>query len=54
MVEQFRSTTYRTPTKNNVCECSKCKMACEETELIWVEVDGKMKLLCRNCKDLVL
>jgi len=29
--------------------CEKCKMAYEETELIWVEVDGKMKLLCRNC-----
>ena len=38
--------------RENMCE--KCKMAYEETELIWVEVDGKMKLLCRNCKDLVL
>ena len=32
-----------------MCECSKCKMNFEETDLIWVMVDGKMKLLCRNC-----
>jgi hypothetical protein len=25
--------------------CVKCKMAYGETELIWVEVNGKMKLL---------
>jgi len=30
--------------------CSKCEKDYEETELIWVMVDGKMKLLCRNCK----
>jgi len=35
--------------------CSKCEKVYEETELMWVKVGGKMKLLCRNCKrDLVL
>ena len=29
--------------------CSKCNMAYEEMELIWVEVMGKMELLCDKC-----
>jgi hypothetical protein len=29
--------------------CAKCRMVYRETELIWVEVGGKMELLCDNC-----
>ena len=29
--------------------CAKCKKTYEEIELMWIIVDGRMKLLCDNC-----
>jgi hypothetical protein len=29
--------------------CVKCKMAYEEMKLMWIMVDGRMKLLCDKC-----
>ena len=31
--------------------CSKCKRRLAEVDLMWVQVKGKMKLMCCNCKE---
>ena len=33
-----------------MCECSKCKKDFEETELIWVKIEGKMVIMCISCQ----